>query len=764
MEQTEKKDALSPLVIDLSDNNISLPSLSIKTLAYIEKLDGIVKTYSEESPLSDTAAVVSYIWADEAKQVALLMRDCLLKLLALRYQEIDGLKSSEQAEQYRQQVKEVITKASIELNKSLSLIKDGQVEKKEEWKHETNPAATVLSQLNILEDQVKKIQRSQHKLDDINTSFENYRKNFMEAIAQRKADVRENQEMLAHILEELRSTSTASTKSDINKLIIEIEKYIDHLQNRPENKRYESILLEEMDELVIPVSSVGGPLQYKTIDIQSEVSSWSSIDVLGPLRSADLKLSTYGEKVNMALFNLANRLKAKIDEAEEGEEGEINFVANEMSKSLKKIKKDYNEMVQTNILLSLDKISGDITSHITVSNLYNEQYDFLPVSKIEKLTNSLTYKQVISDRYDTEQIKKTFHRWTRGFFTREKLVKNTSATEYIESIINVDTEDENNAIFLRKGLLGSSFTVHRPIKEASIHKHYELWNKGFGGALLISGDYGSGKSTLLEQIALKYPRMASYNLARNHILDIMGYKLKTDGDILKTIKEIINRIGNENCIISIDDLQLYATSPQTMYDLMLNLLPLIQKHCHKIYFAISMDQKLVERLNCHFDIDNLFTEIVNTNDMSPLLIEDALKMRAFAIADHDDSEVSNETIINRAQKIAKKAKGNIGLAMYNWCRIPHEEEFNDNKLFQNSIKKHYLLLGSIAMYEKMYVPDLIKMYDKVERAMIKSDIEYLTKQKILIRLKGGYLALNPNLRHHVNMELSTLTQNLRQHE
>ena len=758
MEQTEKKDGILPLVIDLSGNNISLPSLSIKTLAYIEKLEGIINKYNAESPLSDVAAVVCYIWADEAKQVALLMRDCLLKLLALRYQEIDGLKLPDQAEQYRDQVKEVITKASHDLDQSLRNIQDGQVAKKGEWKHETNPAETVLSQLNVLENQVKKIQRSQHKLDDINHSFEEYRKSIQEAISQRKADVEENQKILAHILEELKSTSIDANQSDIEKLIIDIEKYIDHLQNRPENRRYESIQLKDMDEVVIPVNSIGGRLQYKTIDILSEVSSWSSLQVLGPLRSTDIKLSTYGEKVNMALFNLANRLKAKVEEAEGGE---INFAAKEMSKSLKKIDKDYNDMVQANIMQSLDSISEDISSQINVSNLYNEQYDFLPVTKIGKLTSSLTYKQVIKDRYDIEQFKKTFHQWTRGYFTREKSIKNTSATEYIESIINVNTEDENNAIFLRKGLLGSSFTVPRPIKEAAIEKHFELWKKGFGGALLISGDYGSGKSTLLEQITLKYSKTLGFNLALNHTIDIKGYKMKTEADISKTIREIIRRVDDdETCILAIDDLQQYARSPQTMYDLMLKLLPLIQKNNQKIYFAVSIDHQLLKRLRSHFDIDNVFTEIINTNDISPLLIEDALKMRAFAIADHDDSETSNEQINNRAHKIAKRSKGNIGHAMYNWCRPSNEEEFNPNKLFQNSIKKHRLLLETIAMYEKLFVPDLAKMYDKVELANIKSDISYLTRQKMLIGHKGGFVSLNPNLRHHVNMELNLISQNL----
>ena len=757
MEQTEKKDGLSSLVMDLSGNNISLPSLSIKTLAYIEKLEGIINEYNAESPLSDIAAVVSYIWADEAKQVALLMRDCLLKLLSLRYQEIDGVKSPEQAEQYRHQVKEVITKATYELDQSLRNIKDGQLAKKEEWKHETNPANTVLSQLNILENQVKKIQRSQHKLDDINQSFEAYRKSFQEAIAQRKADVRENQEMLAHILEALQSTSIEPNQSDIEKLIIDIEQYIDQLQNRPENRRYEPIQLKDLDEVGIPVNSIGGRLQYKTIDILSEVSTWSSLQVLGPLRSADIKLSTYGEKVNMALFNLSNRLKAKIEDAQGGE---INFVANEMSKSLKKIDKDYNEMVQTNILQSLDKITADIATHINVNNLYNEQYNFLPVTAIGKLTSSLTYKQVIKDRYDTEQFKRTFHQWTRGYFTREKLVKNTSAAEYIESIIDIDTEDENNAIFLRKGLLGSSFTVDRPIKEASIKKHYELWTKGFGGALLISGDYGSGKSTLLEQIILRYSKTLGYNLAINQSLEINGYTMKTDADIWKTIREIIRRIGDETCILSIDDLQKYATSPQTMYDLMLKLLPLIQKNCHKVYFAVSIDEKLLNRLRLHFDIDNVFTEIISTNDISPFLIEDALKMRAFAIADHDDSATTNETIDNRAHKIAKNSKGNIGHAMYNWCRLQNEEVISTNELFQNSIKKHKQLLSTIAMYEKLYVPDLAKMYDKVELTNIKSDITYLTRQKILVGHKGGFISINPNIRHHVNMELNSITQNL----
>jgi hypothetical protein len=197
-----------------------------------------------------------------------------------------------------------------------------------------------------------------------------------------------------------------------------------------------------------------------------------------------------------------------------------------------------------------------------------------------------------------------------------------------------------------------------------------------------------------------------------------------------------------------------------MYDLMLKLLPLIQKNCHKVYFAVSIDEKLLNRLRLHFDIDNVFTEIISTNDISPFLIEDALKMRAFAIADHDDSATTNETIDNRAHKIAKNSKGNIGHAMYNWCRLQNEEVISTNELFQNSIKKHKQLLSTIAMYEKLYVPDLAKMYDKVELTNIKSDITYLTRQKILVGHKGGFISINPNIRHHVNMELNSITQNL----
>lgn len=736
--------------LDIPAEQLSIATLSIKAGSYITSIKEILEQVSSDTEESKTKNLLSYIWADEAKEVVILIREILLRLLQLKYLEKEGLKSEQEASLYKRQSANILGEASRALLSSFEEKLNGKGEIDIKWKHQTPPNAVVIEHLEILENQIKKIQRNEHKLDKIKSSFEDYRNSYIDYLDKRIQYVDGIHHENLMLSKSMSEASIESDRSAVIKLISKVDQAVDHLDNLPTLPSYDNVILEDIDKLQLPVSSDDGRLQYKNIDILSEVSTWSSFNLLTPLKKIDRQIVNYKEKTNVILFQLSNRLKAKI----ESTTGDIiTFVPKEHSRSLNKIIQEYDTLLKPEVIDSIGNIKTEVLPQLEINKLFDINESFLPNSIRGQLHTHLTFNKNLANRYELQNIKDAFHQVTSGHFLKDEKANKLSAAAYVASVTNFDAESDNNVLFMRKGFLGTSFTVNRTQILDSIDRHFALWKEGYGGGLLVKGEPGSGRSNILEILPIRYNQIPSHHIVIGLPLVVKGYKHLVDNDLIKTLQFIIKNKGNDPCIVTIDDLTQFKEKAEDHLELMREVLSIIRKQSTKIYFALTLTNDQYHSLTNIFDLDNVFTLVVATDHMSDTKIAEAISMRAFAVAYQEELETANVVAIDeRAKKIAKSSNGNIGLAMQQWCSNTIINEAQET-LFREKIMHHAVLLNYILRREKIFIPHLRDMYDSAQYSLLIEDVQHLTDIKILLRLKDGYLKVNPALRIRISQIL-----------
>jgi|GEM_PF-2287202 len=746
MTNNNAAEATVSYIFKLSGDQLSLSILTNRSQVYLQKIEQDIRSSLENIMELNHSKPITYIWALEAKEVAILFRDCILNLLRLKYIEQEGIKTKEEVKEYKEEVSKRLFDASKHLDDLYSDITAGKIKSDPKWLHEKNPSGIILKQLHHIQDQIKKIYRSQHKLDQIEQSFSAFKKSFNNAITIRIQRSKELKATVEKITNQLNSISDVATKIEIDKLVNTIDNHVAILENQSNMSSFDNISLDNIDKINLPISSEGGILNFKQIDILSEVSPWTTFNLSGPLREMDEQLRLFKEKVAVTFLQLSNRLKAKVDLSSNGS---VDLDKVEICKPLEKLDKDFVSVFESEFYNKTETLKQKMHDSINVNRLFDEKNLFLPMSMINQLSSSLTFRESIQRRYNYGKIIEELHTWTKGIFKRE-LKEECTAASYIDSIISFNPLEDQNALFLKKGFLGSSFNIIRPAKLDAIKNHIELWGSGFGGSLLITGNHNSGKSSLLELIHNQHPEITNYNVVIGQSLDVNGHKFKVDNDLIKALKEIVKYADGSRCMICIDNMNDYISDPFEMYDLFNALQSLIIKYAHKIYFALVVEKSQYERLDQYFKLENVFTEIINTNGMPSGLIADALYVRALAVADHDEVTFNSDKLRQKAIKIARHSHGNIGLAMETWCANNDDFKKISARGFESKILSYKMILEYLLSFGKIKIVSLKLMFDGVEFANIRADIEHLCQQKILIRKGEGYIQVNPFLRSQIS--------------
>ena len=160
-------------------------------------------------------------------------------------------------------------------------------------------------------------------------------------------------------------------------------------------------------------------------------------------------------------------------------------------------------------------------------------------------------------------------------------------------------------------------------------------------------------------------------------------------------------------------------------------------------------------MNSYFNLENVFSEIVNADGVSSSLIEDALHVRALAVADLDEATFNSDKLRQKAKKVASLSQGNIGLAMQRWCSYDSELQMKTSVLgFKDKVLANRFLLEYLLSFELINMSRLKVFFDEVEFKKIRAEIEHLCQQKILLRKNEGNLQVQPYLRAQIHQILS----------
>jgi len=739
----------SDLTFSVSLDELDAAALAFRIIDYIEEIKSRLHHTSQESNIVGRL-LLDYQWSFEAKEVLLLLRDILLNLIKSEQYEHDNLRLSLEVKEYKLKVQALFHEATYHLKASYENKVAGKGVVNEEWQFQENPAPAIIEQIEVISDQVKKIQRSQRKLDQLNRKLKDYRDSFGDIMHQRSARVSAIYELLRELKGNELLNKDRLESSDISKLITTIKTGIDTLNTVSNLSSYEYIVLEDTDKLKLPVSAGNGQMVYKSVEVLSEVSGWTAFNVTPSLKSVDAKLHSFTDRVATGLQQIMNRLKVKLDSGKDNPTVDRLDVLN----ALDKIIHECQSEVVPETIDKIKEIENLLDTYLRSSQLYNEEFNFLPISSMAQVSG-LAEKSLVEQRYSVENIKQQVKKVSGTLFSKYTNAEQLSAPAYINKVLSFNPESDENALFLRKGFLGSSFTLDREDIFRRINSHYELWDQGYGGALLLQGGHGTGRSTILEMIPVMHPDITSHHITVGQKIDVNGHKITVQKELITIVNFIVKHSNNQKCIITIDDIEQYTNSPANMYKLIKELFYIIQKKNQKIYFAMSIHRFLYEQIFSFMKTNHIFTETISTDYMAPKAIEEALLTRAYAVAHQDDLTKRSDQYYSKAKMISKKSRNNVGRAMQLWCMFNGDyQNDNGNARFKTLVLENEELLKLLFRNGDVYEPELRSMLNKVDATNLKSEIESLIRIKLLVRPQKGYIKVNPYLQSTIEAIIS----------
>jgi hypothetical protein len=566
-------------------------------------------------------------------------------------------------------------------------------------------------------------------------------------MSQRRQNILKIQSVLSTLKNQIEKENTEIDKTALARIDQQILTSIEEIEGNITFSPYQFIILEDTDKLKLAVDTQAGQLVYKTVDILSEISGWTTFNLTSPLKNIDTSLQTYKGRVLVGLIQISNRIKAKF---ESNNDAEVTIARSTLTAPLSRMMTEYADEILPKDIKKLGELENSIQEFIVLSQLFNKQYNFLPSSAIGQLTG-FAEKSELQRRYNPNRIKNLLSTYTQNLLTNYSKSEQVTPAGYIENIIGFDSESDVNALFLKQGFLGSSFSVERPDLMFRIHNHFELWQKGFGGALLITGRHLTGRSTILEMLPINYPDTTSYHIVPGQKIDVKGHKTLMTNDLIANLEFINKYRGTEKCMVTIDDITYYSSNPEQTFDLFSKLNSFIIKHSRQLYVAVVFHEFLYEKLRNFYDLKNIFTEVINTNHTATELIESAVLTRAHAVANNDDVNSDTDTLSSLSRKIAKKANENIGRAMLFWCVYRNSDYSSSlsSGSFKDLVRQHDSLLMAILMHGAISHPDLNKMLTDVDARQLKYDIDGLIQIKLLYRPQEGRIDINPYLRTFV---------------
>lgn len=730
------------LPIKLRTQSLGTQTYCMAAIDWVQQAVTVLNRHKDEKGELDQ--YVQYVWSLEVKEVAILLRNVGLGMMKIHQHVRDGRKSEEDGNTYMQEAIEVTEKAVSYVEAQLNDFALDPQPPLPAWKHQISPVGLIAEQLEVIVSQIKKIQRSDNKLDDLAGNLEDFRAAYRDILTGRLSHAEE----LVKLLAEIRTACQELTDANVNRLIAMLDKRVLKLEQIILDEQYEEIILDDVQELLLPFENQAGKLSVKRIDILAEVSNWTATHLWPELRAVDKDLGNLLDKAGIYLFQFSNQLKAKLDQ--DGKP-ESELEGKQLAQSIRKLENEISPEVSEKIIPQIARINQEIDTLLTTSQLFDKEANFLPGASLMQMSS--TVASSLAERYSRSKLVQRVRRFLLAS-TSERNNKSLLQS-FIADVLNHEDEGDKYSLFHRTGYMGASFTVSRPEQENMLDTHFTLWKEGFGGAICIRGAYGSGRSTLLGKYMASLPELRTYIINKGESVDVEGYKVQVDYNLVEVLQTITKHAGREKVVVAIDNFESFCETPEDLFEVFRKTQAFIRREARHIYMMVVLSNHSYRRLGMLFPLDEIFTSTVVADFASDELITQALMTRAQATF-KNQQEDSYRYFSQKARQVVRHARGNIGLAMVLWglktCRgsaIIHPD-------FDKLVARYQLVLEMAATQGKIQPTCFNRMLDKEQVAAFKNAISTLLAYKIFIRGDHGLVMIHPEMRSLVETSLETL--------
>lgn len=741
METVESSHDIVP-PIKLSPQSLSTQTYCMAAIDWVQAVITLLKDHQGKKGELDQ--YVQYVWSLEVKEVSLLLRNVGLGMMKIDQFVRDGKKSDEDFEAYKQESRDITAKAIHYVQAEYNAFSASPQEPDPTWKHQISPLELIVEQLDTIVSQIKKVQRSDNKLDDLAGVFDDFRKGYQDVLAERL----EYANNLTTLLTGIRTACLELTDTSVNKLIVFVDKQLLKLESIVLNEQYEDIALEDVEQLALPFADQAGRLCVKRVDILSEVSNWTASHLWPELRTADKHLGKLLDRTGIYLFQFSNQLKAKLDE-----EGKLKSEVRgkDLAQSIKKLENEISPKLTDELIPEIEHIQHELKTLLTTSQLFDKEANFLPGASLIQMSSTVASNLV--ERYNQSSLVKSIRQqlaFSSGSRNNKGLLQS-----FIASILDHEDESEQYSLFKRTGYMGASFTVNRIKKEETLNKHFALWQEGFGGALCIRGAYGSGRSTLLGKFMSGLPKMRSYTINIGESIDVEGHKVPVSKDLGAVLKAIQKYSGRDRAVVAIDNFEAFADNPEALFEVFRQTQAFIRREARHIYLVLVLSNYSYRRLGMLFPLNEIFTTTVVADGATDDIIAKALLTRAQAVF-RNQQEDSFRQFSQKARHIVRFARGNMGLAMTLWGLRATQGSAMIHPDFDELVERYQLILEMAAMQGQLQTAFSNRMLDYDQATAFKDGITTLLAYKILLRSGSGFVMINPEMRSLVETSLENI--------
>lgn len=757
------------------DTNEYLHTLAhgVKNLAHAAiQLGDIAWEELQELPndIEDKAALLPYYvlhfsWADQVKSYLLLWQQVLFQHQKAQILQWDNKVNGDAISQLKKQSAAIMDQAVQELKNGF----DDEIQRIQTLPNgvdkyvaacllQENPWQVYKAQLKEIPKQCELLLEQGHKLEKIAHSFVQIKQLFQNTVQTSRTAI-EKEQNLAETTIEFIETYIADQPG-------KIAKHLEELETKENPVDYTAIFTPKLEALLTKISTKtqiivatdGSLLQYKDIAFQKNTRQWIEAEILPILYEVWELTTNVTNSLKMSLINIRNRASLLSNDVKEGRVPNTKDVCQPLQAFLQRANLWTDE---------LDKLSDSIqerveqTFHIT--NIYHSEEDFLPI-RFQATLNQYKFNQNewvskvqiwFKQQLENIQQLKASVRQEEALSISEKIVR------FVQSRISDPANSQYANIFLTKGFVANSFIFGRQQELQHIEALIKQWQKGYRGAVILSGKRLCGKSVFGDLVAHRYFSDNTVRLSPNTPFSIEGRKFTPNHDLEQALDFVKKYTITSKYMVWIDDLELWSSPNFSLSQNIQALCKHIDRHSSKIFFMVAMHKQVQKHFDKIHRISKTFQTTIELEQMSESEIRQAILTRHGAthkmLVTENETEVRPKQFQKMIAQIYKATQGNIGEAIHHWTfstrkidaeRVTHlYQDVYGLPDFINA--NNALLLTTLILHKRINEYHLRKLFGSPFKEKYSDILQRLISVGLLTRLLDGSLEINEPIANEV---------------
>lgn len=619
--------------------------------------------------------LLTFQWPGQAKAFLILWRDVLFQHQKAKLLAMDGQADKQAIGALKFRSKATVLAAAEELKnfpekQMQTMLADGKGGKKhiEKWLLQTNPWPVYRTQFEKLSSQCNDLAKQQEQLFSTSDTMQQLQQLITEAIDFCETEFEGVKADALKTIEFIDEQAAAGAPGKIAARLEDLEANINigtHASSFGEALDHQLAALP--GKTMVPVNTNGGMLQYREIDFRKRTRLWLESEILPLLYEVWEVTERMGNSMKMSLVNIRNRAILMTTETKNG--GEISGL--ELGQPLHTFLQTTEKGEEEVALLKALTIKR-LRDNFEFSKVYSQQREFLPIPLQSTIDQFRLDQNVLFGRARKWfQAQSARLRQVRTDVVQESVL---STSEKVVRYINEHTPDADcsqySNIFLTKGYIGESFIVGREDELLHVKKIIGNWHLGFRGAVILSGRRFSGKSLFGELVANRFFTGQTIRVSPRSSVHVQGRRRATSYDLGEALDFVEKYTLNEQPLVWIDDLELWADVNISLGQNVRKLCRYIDKLGDRMFFLVSMSSWTLAKLDRLYHLQHVFQTEINLDRMSAEEVRQAILIRHGAthkkLVDEEDREVSPKDFQRMTDRIFRSTDGNIGEVLNLW--------------------------------------------------------------------------------------------------